>query len=42
MLTVKNIQATCDFYWRVPGMSDMTFGGSQKALPLANQRVNLA
>ncbi len=41
VLTVRDIQATCDFYSRVLGMSVVTFGGNRKALQFGNQKINL-
>ncbi len=41
VLTVKDIQATCDFYTRVLGMSINTFGGNRKALQFGDQKINL-
>ncbi len=41
VLTVKDIQATCDFYTRVLGMSVVTFGNNRKALQFGDQKINL-
>ncbi len=41
VLTVRNIDATCDFYTRVLGMSVVTFGGGRKALQFGPQKFNL-
>lgn len=40
VLTVRDIEATCDFYTKVLGMKEITFGG-RKALAFGNQRINL-
>lgn len=41
VLTVHNIQATCDFYSTVLGMQVITFGEGRKALSFGNQKINL-
>ncbi len=41
VLTVRNIDATCDFYARVLGMQVVTFGNGRKALTFGNQKFNL-
>lgn len=41
VLTVKDIQATCDFYVRVMGMQVVTFAGGRKALSFGVQKINL-
>jgi len=41
VLTVANIQTTCDFYARVLGMSVVTFGQGRKALLFGRQKINL-
>jgi len=41
VLTVADIQATCDFYSRVLGMSVVTFGQGRKALLFGRQKINL-
>jgi catechol 2,3-dioxygenase-like lactoylglutathione lyase family enzyme len=41
VLTVENIQNTCDFYSRVLGMSVATFGPGRKALLFGRQKINL-
>lgn len=41
VLTVASIQATCDFYSRVLGMSVVTFGQGRKALVFGSQKINL-
>jgi len=40
VLTVANLQATCDFYEQVLGMQVITFNG-RKALAFGNQKINL-
>src|SRR6185369_11424882 len=42
VLTVANIEATCDFYARVLGMEVVTFGANnRKALAFGEQKINL-
>lgn len=41
VLTVRSIQATCDFYSRVLGMEVVTFGEGRKALAFGAQKFNL-
>jgi catechol 2,3-dioxygenase-like lactoylglutathione lyase family enzyme len=41
VLTVQNIEATCDFYSRVLGMKVVTFGNDRKALQFGRQKINL-
>ncbi len=41
VLTVQNIQVTCDFYSRVLGMKVVTFGTNRKALQFGRQKINL-
>ena len=42
VLTVKNLQATIDFYTRVLGMTEETFGANnRKALRFGDQKFNL-
>lgn len=41
VLTVANIEATCDFYTRALGMQVETFGQGRKALRFGNQKINL-
>lgn len=41
VLTVHRIEATCDFYSRVLGMSVVTFGEGRKALAFGRQKINL-
>ncbi|MDX1416274.1 MAG: VOC family protein [Candidatus Promineifilaceae bacterium] len=41
VLTVKDLQATCDFYARILGMRVVTFGDNRKALSFGEQKINL-
>ncbi|MGE5850615.1 MAG: VOC family protein, partial [Candidatus Methylomirabilota bacterium] len=41
VLTVQNIEATCEFYSRVLGMQVVTFGNNRKALQFGRQKINL-
>lgn len=41
VLTVKNIESTCNFYSRVLGMEVTTFGAGRKALLFGSQKINL-
>lgn len=41
VLTVRSIDATCDFYARVLGMSPVTFAGGRRALAFGTQKINL-
>jgi catechol 2,3-dioxygenase-like lactoylglutathione lyase family enzyme len=41
VLTVADVQRTCDFYTRVLGMEVVTFGAGRKALTFGNQKINL-
>ena len=41
VLTVHDIQATCEFYSRVLGMQVVTFAQGRKALHFGNQKINL-
>ena len=41
VLTVQNIEGTCDFYSRVLGMKVVTFGNDRKALQFGRQKINL-
>ena len=41
VLTVRDIDATCEFYTRVLGMEIITFGEGRKALRFASQKINL-
>jgi catechol 2,3-dioxygenase-like lactoylglutathione lyase family enzyme len=41
VFTVKDINATCEFYKRVLGMEIVTFGEGRKALAFGSQKINL-
>ena len=41
VLTVKDLDATCDFYTSVMGMEVITFGSGRKALHFGAQKINL-
>ncbi len=41
VLTVRDIEASCDFYTRVLGMRVVTFAGGRKALAFGRQKINL-
>ncbi len=41
VLTVQDIEATCDFYTRVLGMQVGIFGDGRKALHFGRQKINL-
>jgi catechol 2,3-dioxygenase-like lactoylglutathione lyase family enzyme len=41
VLTVKNINASCDFYHNILGMRVITFNHGRKALRFANMKINL-
>ncbi|MEJ2621321.1 MAG: VOC family protein [Candidatus Thiodiazotropha sp.] len=41
VLTVKEMQTSCDFYTRVLGMELITFAGGRKALKFGSQKINL-
>jgi len=41
VLTVADIEATCDFYGRVLGMERVTFAGGRTALSFGRQKINL-
>lgn len=41
VLTVFDIERTCDFYSRVLGMKVVTFGEGRKALAFGRQKLNL-
>jgi catechol 2,3-dioxygenase-like lactoylglutathione lyase family enzyme len=41
VLTVKSIDASCDFYARTLGMQPVTFAGGRRALAFGNQKFNL-
>ncbi|WAL62678.1 VOC family protein [Thermocoleostomius sinensis] len=41
VLTVRDLEATCDFYTTVLGMTIVTFGDNRKALQVGQQKINL-
>lgn len=41
VLTVRDLDATCDFYTKVLGMRVVTFGAGRKALVYGSQKINL-
>ena len=41
VMTVRDIDATCDFYARALGMRVVTFGAGRKALAFGSQKINL-
>ena len=41
VLTVSNIETTCNFYQTVLGFEVITFKGDRKALKFGNQKINL-
>jgi len=41
VLTVRNIEASCNFYSQVLGMRIVTFGENRKALQFGQQKINL-
>lgn len=41
VLTVHDLPTTVDFYRRVLGMEEVTFGNDRKALRFGQQRINL-
>jgi catechol 2,3-dioxygenase-like lactoylglutathione lyase family enzyme len=41
VFTVKDIDATCDFYSKVLGMEIVTFSQGRKALAFGTQKINL-
>jgi catechol 2,3-dioxygenase-like lactoylglutathione lyase family enzyme len=41
VLTVRNLEVTCDFYSAVLGMEVITFGQGRKALRFGRQKINL-
>lgn len=41
VLTVQDIQATCEFYSKLLGMEIVTFGDDRKALRFGKQKLNL-
>jgi len=41
VLTVKNIEASCEFYTKVLGMKTIVFGENRKGLVFGSQKINL-
>jgi catechol 2,3-dioxygenase-like lactoylglutathione lyase family enzyme len=41
VITVKDPDATCDFYARVLGMEPVTFAGGRRGLAFGRQKINL-
>lgn len=41
VLTVRNIEATCEFYARVLGFEPIVFGNGRRALRFGDQKINL-
>ncbi len=41
VFTVKDVEATCEFYQRVLGIEIATFGEGRKALSFGQQKINL-
>lgn len=41
VLTVQDIERTCEFYRRVLGMDVVSFGGGRRALQFGAQKINL-
>ena len=41
VLTVRDIDVTCEFYANVLGMETVTFGEGRKALQFGQQKINL-
>lgn len=41
VMTVRDIDVTCDFYVRVLGMRVVTFAGGRKAVAFGRQKINL-
>lgn len=41
VLTVKDIEATCQFYTEILGMEEITFQGNRQALLFGKQKINL-
>ena len=41
VLTVRDLEATCEFYTRLLGMRVVTFGNNRKALSFGQQKMNL-
>lgn len=41
VLTVRDIEASCEFYTTILGMEVVTFGDNRKALRFGEQKINL-
>ena len=41
VLTVRDLERTCDFYRRILGMGVIVFGEGRRALTFGNQKINL-
>jgi catechol 2,3-dioxygenase-like lactoylglutathione lyase family enzyme len=41
VMTVKDIETTCQFYSEILGMEVVTFGNGRKALQFGQQKINL-
>jgi catechol 2,3-dioxygenase-like lactoylglutathione lyase family enzyme len=41
VLTVKNIEVSCDFYKKILGMQAVTYQDGRKAVAFGNQKINL-
>lgn len=41
VLTVRDIEASCEFYAKALGMKIVTFGENRKALSFGSQKINL-
>lgn len=41
VMTVRDLNATCEFYMRVLGMQAITFAGGRYALAFGRQKINL-
>lgn len=41
VLTVRDVEATCEFYERALGMRAITFAGGRRALAFGAQKINL-
>jgi catechol 2,3-dioxygenase-like lactoylglutathione lyase family enzyme len=41
VLTVRDLQATIDFYTRALGMQEVAFAGGRRALAFGSQKINL-
>ena len=41
VLTVRDIETTCNFYTQILGMQEISFNRNRKALLFGNQKINL-